>query len=121
MRCRACGKELRANNKAGIHTACMTSADRMERVEARYKHSATDQRGDADEWANAARALFGDPAVDDNNLKALGFSEVPTAAELKKRYRELMLENHPDRGGDAQRAAEINTAYVAVLKRISSK
>jgi len=36
----------------------------------------------------------------DEALKFFGFSSMPNPDELKKRYRELALKNHPDKGGD---------------------
>lgn len=52
--------------------------------------------------------------------QALGFKqdERVTAAAVNKRYRELASENHPDRGGDAGRMAEINNARDAALKEL---
>lgn len=35
---------------------------------------------------------------------------------LKKKFRELMRENHPDRGGDEEKAKQINEAY-SILKK----
>lgn len=117
MRCRVCGEELRANNKSGIHTKCMTTQDRTDRLFARYKH--TDHQGNAAEWAETARQLCGGEVVnDDKHLRTLGLSSLPSAAELKRRYRELMMLNHPDRGGTDEVAAAINTAYTELLKRI---
>lgn len=36
----------------------------------------------------------------DEALKFFGFSSMPQPDELKRRYRELALKNHPDKGGD---------------------
>ena len=42
----------------------------------------------------------------------LGFNGKPVAMKaVKLRHRELMLQHHPDRGGDEQTMAEINRAY----------
>jgi hypothetical protein len=47
--------------------------------------------------------------------KQLGLSREPRVAELKARYKKLVLENHPDRGGSTERLKAINTAY-SILK-----
>lgn len=41
----------------------------------------------------------------------LGFTEIPTEEELKKRYRQLVKKEHPDRGGDVEKYEEITKAY----------
>jgi len=43
--------------------------------------------------------------------ETLGVKRDATDAELKKAYRKLAMENHPDRGGDQNRFAEISNAY----------
>ncbi len=41
----------------------------------------------------------------------LGVSKTATQEEIKKAYRKLAMDHHPDRGGDTVRFAEINEAY----------
>mmetsp|Transcript_33275 Transcript_33275/g.55706 ORF Transcript_33275/g.55706 Transcript_33275/m.55706 type:complete len:525 (+) Transcript_33275:131-1705(+) len=45
----------------------------------------------------------------------LGVPELASPAEIRKKYRELALLNHPDKGGDANRFAEIARAYRSLL------
>ncbi|MGH1372929.1 MAG: DNA-J related domain-containing protein [Cellvibrionaceae bacterium] len=49
-------------------------------------------------------------------LEALKLEEPVEFSEVKKRYRQLAMEHHPDRGGSAAELATINDAY-ATLKR----
>ncbi|MAC48454.1 DNA-J related domain-containing protein [Oceanospirillum beijerinckii] len=48
-------------------------------------------------------------------LKCLDLEEPITFAEIKKQYRKLAMQHHPDRGGDATKIQEINEA-MEVLK-----
>jgi hypothetical protein len=43
-------------------------------------------------------------------MRIMGFSSWPTADELKQRWRVLMAQHHPDRGGSTEIAAAINAA-----------
>lgn len=43
--------------------------------------------------------------------KILGVSKTATNDEIKKAYRKLALEHHPDRGGDDKEFKKINEAY----------
>lgn len=36
--------------------------------------------------------------------------------EIKKRFRELALQHHPDKGGEAEKFIEIRTAYAVLMK-----
>lgn len=52
-------------------------------------------------------------AVADNRheaLASLGLSEPTTLDEIKQQYRRLVMEHHPDRGGDKARLQQINRA-----------
>jgi len=41
----------------------------------------------------------------------LGVPKTATAAEIKRAYRKLVLEVHPDQGGDAARFKRVQAAY----------
>ncbi len=47
----------------------------------------------------------------DNLYERLGVASDASAAEIKKAYRALALENHPDKGGDADAFSRLNNAY----------
>tara|TARA_Y100000310_G_scaffold269866_1_gene283363 strand:- start:298 stop:909 length:612 start_codon:yes stop_codon:yes gene_type:complete len=46
-----------------------------------------------------------------NPYKILGVSEKATKEEIKKAYRKLAVEYHPDRGGDEEKFKNISEAY----------
>ena len=117
MGCRVCGKPMAASNKSGVHTKCMTAADRHARLFSRYKRSTTGQRGNPDQWRQSFMSLFQHTKDD---LTILGMESLPSIQEAKTQYRKLMMEHHPDRGGDVAMAAEINAAYDRVVKRIDA-
>jgi len=44
------------------------------------------------------------------------FHDCRTVEEIKKRYRQLAMKHHPDRGGDTATMQEINRQYQSALK-----
>lgn len=46
-----------------------------------------------------------------NYYSTLGVSQNASEQEIKKAYRKLAMKHHPDRGGDQQKFAEIQSAY----------
>jgi hypothetical protein len=48
---------------------------------------------------------------DPNLLSMLGLSEGATTEDIKKRFRELALKYHPDKGGDSEKFIEILDIY----------
>lgn len=47
----------------------------------------------------------------EDHYSALGVSETASQDEIKKVYRKLVKENHPDKGGDEEKFKRISTAY----------
>lgn len=45
------------------------------------------------------------------------FNDCSTVDQVKKRYKELALKHHPDRGGNLQDMQEINTEYTFAIAR----
>lgn len=56
--------------------------------------------------------------LQDDPFQILGLIELPDLINLKNIYRKLMLENHPDRGGDPIKCKKIIAAYTILEKRI---
>lgn len=54
-------------------------------------------------------------------MKTNYFSGCASLDEVKQRYKQLALENHPDRGGDKRVMQEINAQYEAIKKNPSFK
>ena len=55
--------------------------------------------------------VVNDMANKPDYYKTLGVSKNATAEEIKKAYRKLARENHPDAGGDEEKFKDINEAY----------
>jgi hypothetical protein len=90
----------------------------VERLRRRYATYDPDVEGYGNpaQWKDAFEQTMGhDEALKvlglDNPLTILGFDAMPTKAELKKRYRTLIMENHPDKGGNTVKAQRIIAAY----------
>ncbi|MDT8386321.1 MAG: DNA-J related domain-containing protein [Thiogranum sp.] len=49
-------------------------------------------------------------------LQTLGLKDPVDAATIKKTYRRLAMQHHPDRGGDTERLQAINGAVAVLLK-----
>ncbi len=91
-------------------TRGLDQADPMREYYLNPEHLEQTTRGDvermlADFWARlGARAERG-PA-----LKVLGLDETAGAEEIRRRYRELAMRHHPDRGGSLERFQELQAA-----------
>lgn len=51
----------------------------------------------------------------------LGVSRYDTAEQIRSRHRALIAQNHPDTGGSAERARELNEARDLLLRDLESK
>ena len=55
-------------------------------------------------------------AIDDQDpYRTLGISPLDSPEAVRARYRELAMENHPDRGGSATKMRELNLAYERIV------
>lgn len=53
-------------------------------------------------------------------LERLSLPRLITKDDIKKRYRHLARELHPDKGGDEEQMAQINEAYEVLIEYIDS-
>lgn len=67
------------------------------------------------------RARQGDQQAIDSARFMLGVSRFDTAANIRDRHRKLITQNHPDTGGSADRARELNAARDLLLRDLAAK
>lgn len=91
----------------------------------RYKtYDDSEGRGSVDQWRSAFNTRMNlDEAkriIKENDpLIILGLDKIPDLNTLKNIYRKLMLENHPDRGGDPIKCKKIIAAYTVLEKKLN--
>jgi len=96
-------------------------------VFAKYKtYDDSKGRGSVNDWRSKFQERMGREQAetivkDDNPLTIMGFTSLPTLAELKKQYRELMIKNHPDMGGDVKKCQKIIAAYTLLEERCTDE
>lgn len=56
-----------------------------------------------------------------NEYRILGLSMKSTSEEIKVRYRALMMEAHPDKGGTTEAAANLTMSYNTLMDRRARK
>lgn len=49
-------------------------------------------------------------------MKSIFFNDCQSLEEVKRRYKELAMRHHPDRGGDTATMQEINNEYESICK-----
>jgi hypothetical protein len=68
-----------------------------------------------------SRAKQGKASDIDNARFLLGVSRFDNAERIRERHRTLIAQNHPDTGGSAERAAELNEARDLLLDDLDNK
>ena len=68
-----------------------------------------------------SRAKQGKASDIDNARFLLGVSRFDNAERIRERHRILIAQNHPDTGGSAERAAELNKARDLLLDDLNNK
>lgn len=89
----------------------------------RYKtYDNSEGHGSVQQWRSAFNTKMNleeaKKFLQDDPFQILGLTELPNLINLKNIYRKLMLENHPDRGGDPIKCKKIIAAYTILEKRI---
>jgi len=66
--------------------------------------------------SQGSRNVGANKAVE-NPFKDLDIPETASDADIKKKWLQLMRQNHPDAGGDPRKAQQINAAYQEIMRR----
>jgi len=93
----------------------------------RYKtYDDTKGRGSVADWSHAFETRMGlDEAKkimrENDPFSVLGLSSMPDITLLKETYRKLVMENHPDRGGDPILCKKIIAAFTVLEKKLRKR
>ena len=61
-------------------------------------------------------------SVDDRDpYRALGVSPLDSEESVRQRFRDLAMENHPDRGGEPEKMRDLNLAYERILRHRAAR
>jgi hypothetical protein len=99
---------------------------RAKQEEARRRREKTDRLYEqAQEWIRQEQARQQHGATDGltkrlDTLRTMGFDAMPSASDLKRRYRDLAMKYHPDRGGDTSMMAKVNAANDLLKKCVAA-
>jgi hypothetical protein len=87
------------------------------------KYNTSKGFGNVHEWRAAWNERMGHQEAAtvlerDDPLSVLGFDTIPSKYDLDKRYRELVMKHHPDRGGEAQEFKRVQAAWSLLSEKI---
>jgi hypothetical protein len=68
-------------------------------------------------WKERISSLLSGNNID-NYLSTLGFDKIPVLDDLNKKYRELVMQHHPDKGGNSEMFQKITEAKNYILRYI---
>ena len=91
--------------------------DREER-ERRYQNYQANEGQSRRDDGDSARSM---PWEARGPLSVLGLTTAATFAQVKARHRELALQHHPDRGGDAAEFRKIQAAYEVACRIVAGR
>ena len=105
-----------------------TFAESMAKAEAKYGtyDPKKEGYGKPREWKSFFEKIMGLGEAEellgaDDPLSILGFKVTPPFDLLKRRYRQLMMKNHPDRGGNTEKAQKIIAAFTKIKYEIENE
>lgn len=100
------------------HLKPLSKKEKHAKFFAKYK-TYEGERGNIDQWKEAAQLLLSGKTNSDEFLKVLGLDSIPkTKIELTKARRKVMMEAHPDHGGSVELSQLINEAFEELERKI---
>lgn len=77
--------------------------------------------GNVSQWRAAWEAMNKDEAeaimAGNDPLTVMGFKTLPSLMELNKRFRDLVMQHHPDHGGDRKMFQAVYAAWSLLIER----
>ena len=98
------------------HDKTLTQPDKLSLYYLDTDNLTNTSQKDIDDMLGLFWVKFMNPESKQNAMEILGVSEPFDRKTIKSSYRKLVMQYHPDRGGDNERIQEINNA-MEILKR----
>lgn len=95
----------------------LDEADPMRDYYLNPNHLQETARVDVERMLGAFWARFGSRGDQQRALRVLGLDNAANPEQIRRRYRKLAMQHHPDRGGELERFQELQAA-MAILSRL---